>query len=180
MKEVTIKLLRNIIPFGKTEDVMIQRTIAFIKSNEFPMDQNLKDGHLTGSAWVVNRERTKALFTHHKKLNMWLQLGGHAELSDESIKDTAIREAQEESGLQSIRLLSQEILSVDIHLIPAHNGFPDHLHYDIQFLFEADEQESLSLSKESKDLKWIVFEDIHKYNDELSIRRMLEKAKAHC
>ena len=156
---------------------MIQRMITFIQTHDNPMDQKLEAGHLTGSAWIVNKERTKALFTHHTKLGMWLQLGGHAELEDESIKHTAIREAIEESGLRSVQLISEDILSVDIHLIPERKGIPDHLHYDVQFLFEADENESLSLTEESKDLKWIVFDDVPSYNTELSIRRMLEKGK---
>lgn len=177
MNESTITQLREITPYGDVEKEMIQRMINFINAHENPLDQKLKAGHLTGSAWIVNKERTKALFTHHTKLGMWLQLGGHAEVEDESIKHTAIREAHEESGLQSVQLISEEILSVDIHMIPERNGFPDHLHYDVQFLFEADENEALAITGESNDLKWIAFEDISKYNNELSIRRMLEKGR---
>ncbi len=177
MKKLTIDLLNNVIPYGTVESEMIQRTIAFINSHDNPMNQKLEVGHLTGSSWIVNRERTKALFTHHTKLGMWLQLGGHAEKSDATIRHAAIREAQEESGLQSIKLLNDQVLSIDVHLIPERKGFPAHHHYDIQFLFEADEGESLSVSAESKDLKWIAFDDVSKYNEELSIRRMLEKAK---
>lgn len=164
-----------------TQEVeMIQRMIHFINTHPNPMDQKLEVGHLTGSAWIVNKERTKALFTHHAKLGMWLQLGGHAESQDQSIRDTAIREAQEESGLKSVKLLSENILSIDIHMIPERKGFPDHLHYDVQFLFEADENESLEISEESKDLKWIAFDEVPNYNNELSIRRMLEKGEKSC
>lgn len=179
MKESINKLLNNVVPYSEVEASMIRRTIAFVDTHDNPMNQKLEVGHLTGSSWIVNRERTKALFTHHAKLDMWLQLGGHAEPSDESICDTAIREAQEESGLQSITLLSENILSVDIHSIPEHKGFPIHYHYDIQFLFEADERELLSVTLESNDLKWIEFDSIEDYNNELSIKRMLEKAKLH-
>ena len=177
MKISTIAQLKKITPFEDVEKEMIQRMINFIDAHENSMDQKLKAGHLTGSAWIVNKERTKALFTHHTKLGMWLQLGGHAEVEDETIKHTAIREAHEESGLQSVKLISEDILSVDIHLIPERKGFPDHLHYDVQFLFEADENENLVISGESNDLKWISLEDIPNYNNELSIRRMLEKGK---
>ncbi len=178
MKENITSLLNGVIPFGDKEAEMIHRTIEFVEMYDNPMDQKLEVGHLTGSAWIVNLERTKALFTHHTKLGMWLQLGGHAELSDTTIRDTATREAMEESGLGSVKLLTDDILSVDIHSIPARKSIPEHLHYDIQFLFEADENESLAITAESKDLKWIAFEDIPTYNGELSIRRMLEKAKA--
>ena len=176
MKEDLVSELNAVKPYGAVEKEMIKRTIEFINIHDFPMDQKLTAGHLTGSAWIVNKERTKALFTHHSKLDMWLQLGGHAEQEDHSIRQTAIREAKEESGLNSIKLLSEDILSVDVHMIPERKGFPAHPHYDIQFLFEADENENLSITTESEDLKWIAFEDIAQYNDELSIRRMLEKS----
>ncbi len=177
MNEKLKGLLKNIIPYGETEAEMILRTLRFIEEHNNPMDQKLIVGHLTGSSWIVNLERTKALLTHHAKLGMWLQLGGHAEIEDNSIKDTAIREAKEESGLQSVQLISDDILSVDIHVIPERKAFPEHLHFDVQFFFEADENESLSISTESKDLKWIALEDVSNYNNELSIMRMLEKGK---
>lgn len=177
MKISTIAQLKEMTPFEDVEKEMIQRMINFINAHENPMDQKLEVGHLTGSAWIVNKERTKALFTHHTKLGMWLQLGGHAEEEDESIKHTAIREAYEESGLESVKLISEYILSVDIHMIPERKGFPDHFHYDVQFLFEADENETLAITSESNDLKWISLEDIPSYNNEMSIRRMLEKGK---
>ena len=79
--------------------------------------------------------------------------------------------------MESVKLVSEDILSVDIHMIPGRKGFPDHLHYDIQFLFEADENETLVITSESNDLKWISLEDIPSYNNEKSIMRMLEKGK---
>lgn len=177
MKAELISALEAVVPFGSVEREMISRTIKFINNHEFPMNQNLEAGHLTGSAWIVNKDRTKALLTHHTKLGMWLQLGGHAEQEDLSIRDTAAREAREESGLLSIQLINKDILSVDVHMIPERKGFPAHPHYDIQFLFEADENEKLAISDESEDLKWIAFNEICNYNNELSIRRMLEKSK---
>lgn len=178
MRDKTIAELKKVKPYGKTEEEMINRMITFIQSHDNPMDQKLEVGHLTGSAWIVNKERTKALFTHHTKLGMWLQLGGHAEKEDLSIKHTAIREAREESGLQSTQFITENILAVDIHLIPERKGFPDHFHYDVQFLLEADENEALDMTEESQDLKWIPFDEVMNYNNELSIKRMLEKSKS--
>lgn len=179
MKENLINQLKELNPFGSIEKEMIDRMVAFIKAHDNPMDQKLEVGHLTGSAWIVNLERTKALMTHHTKLNMWLQLGGHAEEKDASIKDTALREAKEESGLRSISLISNDILSVDIHMIPERKGFPDHYHYDVQFLLEADEKESLAITEESQDLKWIPLDQVLNYNNELSIIRMNEKSQRY-
>src|SRR5882672_1965365 len=73
-------------------------------------------GHITGSAWVVNPEKTKTLLVHHAKLNKWVQPGGHAD-GDENILNVALREAEEETGLKDMKP-AEGIFDLDIHLIP--------------------------------------------------------------
>jgi 8-oxo-dGTP pyrophosphatase MutT (NUDIX family) len=132
-------------------------------------------GHFTGSAWIVNKDRTHALLTLHRKLDKWLQLGGHAD-SNDNLLEVALNEAREESGLASLRLVDRSIFDIDRHMIPERGDVPQHFHYDVRFLIEAEINEPLSISSESKDLAWINFE----YIEELvgansSILRMLEK-----
>ena len=67
-----------------------------------------KKGHFTASAWIVNKRRTHTLLTLHRKLQRWLQLGGHAD-GDENLVEVALKEAKEESGLQSIQLVDKSI-----------------------------------------------------------------------
>lgn len=134
-----------------------------------------KDGHFTGSAWIVNKKRTHALMTLHRKLNRWLQLGGHAD-GNENLLEVALLEAQEESGLSSLRIVDSGIFDIDRHVIPQKGDIPEHFHYDVRFLIEAEMNEPLVLSEESKDLAWIPFdavEDLVGFNP--SITRMLEK-----
>ncbi|HMQ01442.1 MAG TPA: NUDIX hydrolase, partial [Cyclobacteriaceae bacterium] len=97
-------------------------------------------GHITCSAWIINAEASKCLLIHHKKLNRWLQPGGHAD-GDEHVLHVALKEAREETGLVSLKVLSSQIFDLDIHPIPARKSMPLHHHYDIRFLFEADEAE---------------------------------------
>ncbi|MGY6521421.1 MAG: NUDIX hydrolase [Mongoliitalea sp.] len=132
-------------------------------------------GHFTGSAWIVNKRRTHALMTLHRKLNRWLQLGGHAD-GNENLREVAMNEACEESGLTSLRLVDSGIFDVDRHIIPKKGEVPEHFHYDVRFLIEAEIDEPLVISEESKDLAWIPFdrvEDLTGGNS--SILRMLEK-----
>jgi len=134
-----------------------------------------KSGHFTGSAWIVNKRRTHALMTLHRKLNRWLQLGGHAD-GNENLLEVALLEAQEESGLSSLRIVDPGIFDIDRHVIPQKGDIPEHFHYDVRFLIEAEMNEPLVLSEESKDLAWIPFdavEDLVGFNP--SITRMLEK-----
>ncbi|HSF52113.1 MAG TPA: NUDIX domain-containing protein, partial [Algoriphagus sp.] len=75
------------------------------------------DGHFTASAWIVNQNRTHTLLTLHRKLGRWLQLGGHAD-GNEDLLDVALKEAAEESGLTSLKLVDHNIFDLDKHIIP--------------------------------------------------------------
>ena len=172
-----IKKLEDYNPEFEAESEFRVRFLSFIKQNKDCFERTLLEGHITGSAWIVNHDRTKFLMTHHKKLDRWLQLGGHAD-GDPDVINVAKNEALEESGLKSIKLISNAIFDIDIHTIPARKQDPEHLHYDVRFLFEADEQESLVVSRESKNLGWLTYDQLEAYcglND--SIFRMAKKSQ---
>jgi 8-oxo-dGTP pyrophosphatase MutT (NUDIX family) len=131
-------------------------------------------GHITGSSWIVNADKSKVLLVHHAKLNRWLQPGGHAD-GDENVLRVALREAEEETGLNRLLVLNEQIFDLDIHTIPTRKDFPQHLHYDIRFLIQADDSDQIVVSEESHDVKWIALEDLEKYNNETSILRLKRK-----
>lgn len=131
-------------------------------------------GHITGSAWIVNKARSKVLLVHHVKLNRWLQPGGHAD-GEENVLNVAIREAEEETGIIGFTSMQPGIFDLDIHLIPARKEIPEHLHYDVRFLLEADDQLPLLVSEESHDVKWINVNELASFNDEPSILRLRDK-----
>ena len=130
-------------------------------------------GHITGSAWIVNPEHTKTLLVHHAKLNKWVQPGGHAD-GDENILQVALREAEEETGLKQLKP-STIIYDIDIHVIPERKDFPEHFHYDIRFLVKGTEQESITVSDESHDVKWIPLSSLENFTTERSVLRMRDK-----
>ena len=130
-------------------------------------------GHITGSAWIVNRERSRTVLVHHAKLNKWVQPGGHAD-GDEDILRVALREAEEETGLKDLSS-NENIFDVDIHLIPARKDFPEHFHYDIRFLITGDENEKIAVSEESHDVKWISLSELEKFTNERAVLRMKDK-----
>jgi 8-oxo-dGTP pyrophosphatase MutT (NUDIX family) len=113
--------------------------------------------------------------TLHKKLGRWLQLGGHAD-GNEDLITVALKEAQEESGLSNLRLVESSIFDLDKHIIPERPHVPEHFHYDVRFLIEAEFNDQLVMSNESISLAWFTFDsvvDMIGYNP--SILRMLEK-----
>jgi 8-oxo-dGTP pyrophosphatase MutT (NUDIX family) len=131
-------------------------------------------GHITGSAWIVTPERDYVLLVHHAKLNRWLQPGGHAD-GDENVLRVALREAEEETGLKDFKILNKLPFDVDIHQIPERKDFPAHHHYDVRFLLEASREDTIVVSEESHDVKWIPIIELERYTTEQSVLRMKAK-----
>ncbi len=173
-RDLLLSKLNGYQPFDTHEHSMLQRIVEFVKENPNCFERTLLIGHITASALIVNKQRTHMLMTHHHKLEKWLQLGGHSD-GDPNPLNVALREANEESGVKGITPISEDIFDVDVHEIPARKNEPAHYHYDIRFLFEADDAQRLVLTNESKDLQWIPLERIEEYTTEESVLRMTRK-----
>jgi 8-oxo-dGTP pyrophosphatase MutT (NUDIX family) len=132
-------------------------------------------GHITGSAWVLNQDRTKVLLVHHAKLNRWLQPGGHAD-GDENVVAVALRELEEETGVKKVTSWGSGIFDIDIHPIPTRKDFPQHDHYDVRFAFIAHEQEPLLVSEESHAVQWVLLAELNRFTDSESVHRMARKS----
>lgn len=159
------------------EQRFVQDFLILLNNEADCFNRSLKTGHLTGSSWIVNHSKDKALLTLHRKLDRWLQLGGHAD-GEENMINVSTKEAREECGLSSLVLLSERIFDIDIHTIPENAREARHYHYDIRYIFEADEREPLTVSKESKQLKWVPLKALSTYTKQnRSILRMAEKTQ---
>src|SRR5579871_4499535 len=134
-----ISLLENYVP--TIQEASYQKKILFF-INQYPdcFERSLKVGHITASAWLLNKDNSKALLMHHKKLGIWVQPGGHCD-GNPDVLSVALKEAQEESGIQAIEPLSLSIFDIDIHAIPAIKTEPAHYHYDIRFLLHTTSNE---------------------------------------
>lgn len=168
-----VKLTQH-LPLDEHERSMRNQIIEFVNKHSDCFERSLQIGHITGSAFIVNKQRTRTLMTHHRKLDKWLQLGGHSD-GDWNTLNVALREAQEESGISKITPVSENIFDVDVHLIPERKNEPQHFHYDIRFLCEADENQDLMITNESKDLAWIPLDTMEEYTTEESVLRMVRK-----
>ena len=156
------------------EAAMLAEYEPFIAAHPDCLLRTCLEGHLTASAWVVDPARTRTLMTHHRKLDRWLQLGGHAD-GEADLLAAALREVREESGLVRVRAVSTEIFDVDRHRIPARKSEPEHWHFDVRFLVEADPGEPLAVSDESHEVAWVALEEASRLNPGESIARMVRK-----
>ncbi len=156
---------------------MVNRVRAFVAAYDACFERSLAVGHVTGSAWVVSRTRDAAVLVHHRKLDKWLQPGGHAD-GDPDVRAVARREAIEETGLATLDPALPGIFDIDVHAIPARPGEPAHEHFDLRFAFFADRADALAVSAESHDVAWIAFADIEGYAIDESVRRLVRKTSA--
>ena len=174
-QELLIEDLESYYPENLEELEFKKRFIELIKKHNNCASRDLLHAHLTGSAWIVNDKMSHALMTHHSKLNKWLQLGGHAD-GDLNIKNVALREAEEESGLNSVQILMPSIFDIDIHVIPERGTVPEHEHFDIRYLIMADMSEPIIKNHESKEISWIPLNKLDELtSNNRSILRMSEK-----
>jgi len=157
------------------EAAVVDRFEVFITAHRDCFYRECVPGHITGSAWVLDRRRERTLLTHHRKLNKWLQLGGHCDGEPHTVR-VAVREAEEESGLE-VTVADQGIFDLDVHEIPAHGPDPAHLHYDVRFLLIAT-TESFVVTSESKALRWVLADEVGELTQEASVLRMVHKWRA--
>jgi len=159
---------------GETD--MVDRYRRFVESHHDCFERSQLSGHVTGSALILDSSGKRLLLTHHRKLDRWLQPGGHAD-GEHNVLRVALAEAEEESGLQRIEPLSTALLDVDIHPIPERGDEPRHFHYDCRFLLRSAGSDDYVVSDESHDLAWVSIDRIEDYTSETSILRMIGKVE---
>lgn len=150
------------------------RFLEFARRQSRCFERSTREGHFTGSAWLVSADGERVLLTHHRKLGRWLQLGGHAD-GDADLAAVALREAEEESGVEGLRV-EAAIFDLDRHPIPARAEEPTHWHYDVRFVVRATWSEAYALNEESLELAWRPIDALARdaATDE-SLRRMAQK-----
>jgi len=131
-------------------------------------------GHFTGSALVVSADGSRTLLHHHRKLDRWLQFGGHCD-GDENIVRVAQREALEESGIEGLILASPRPFDLDIHPIPARPTEPAHEHFDVRYVLIAPENATFVTSEESHELRWFTPDETLPLNLDTGLRRLIAK-----
>lgn len=168
------------------EREVAERISKLVESREDCFERNCRPGHITGSAWVVSHDRRRCLLLHHKKLDRWMQPGGHAD-GDPDAAQVALKEAREESGIADLMLIGEGDpplpLDIDIHIIPARYKADGsliedaHEHHDIRFLVAATSDAPIVVNHEAHDVRWFTPSQVEQQTEEESVLRLLRKSQ---
>ena len=176
----------NYLPCCEQEERDKEIILAFLDKNPDAFYRSNLIAHMTASAWIVNPARDKVLMVYHKLYDSWSWTGGHAD-GDEDLAYVALKEVREETGVKSAKLLSGEILSLEILTVDGHEKrgeyVPSHLHMNVTYLVEADENDTLTVcEEENSGVQWFTPEDALKASTEpwfveRIYKKLIEKAK---
>jgi 8-oxo-dGTP pyrophosphatase MutT (NUDIX family) len=162
------------------DEPRVEQIADFVRAHADCFLRSCQPGHVTGSAWVVSADRTRVLLVHHRKLDRWLQPGGHADGEPDPLA-VALREAREETGLVRLAPLPGEAgrlpLDIDVHPIPARGREPAHLHHDIRFLLVAAPGQVPRASAESTAIAWVERARLADFITEESVLRLERRAR---
>jgi 8-oxo-dGTP pyrophosphatase MutT (NUDIX family) len=152
-------------------------SLAAVAGDAFARD-HYEPGHFTASAFVLSPASDALLLLHHRKLDRWLQPGGHVEPGDADMLAAARREAREEVGLAELDVaLGGRPFDLDVHAIPARPGEPAHAHFDVRYLFVAPTL-AFQLSSESKGARWVPLLELTGSGVDASVARAAHKLLA--
>jgi 8-oxo-dGTP pyrophosphatase MutT (NUDIX family) len=176
-----VQSLARHVPADPEEAADLRQILDFVARHPRPFDRAILEGHLTGSALTVSASGARVLLLHHRKLQRWLQPGGHADPGETQGEDVALREAHEETGIAGLTLHPQapRPLDVDVHDIPARPGEPAHQHLDLRYLVLAPDAAALTRAEEEASaLRWFGWDLLDALDLDHGLRRALAKARA--
>jgi len=162
-REKLIKDIEKYVPFNEQEKKDQSVILNFIKNNNDAFERSNLMAHITASAWVVNPSRSKVLMIYHNIYNSWSWLGGHAD-GEFDLLSVAIKEVKEESGVNNVRPVSEEIFSMETLTVDGHEKkgqyIPSHLHLNITYLLEVDDESELHIkADENSGVAWFTPEE---------------------
>ena len=137
--------------------------LAFLERNPDAFYRTNLLAHMTASAWVVNPQRSKVLMVYHRLYDSWSWAGGHAD-GEEDLLAVALREVREETGVQRLRPVTENIYSLEILTVDGHEKHgsyvPSHLHLNVTYLLEAEEDQPLRVCEaENSGVAWFSLAD---------------------
>ena len=166
-------------PYNEQEEKDKEMMLKYIDTFEDVLTRENEMCHFTASNWIVNKDRTKVIMIYHNIYKSWAWTGGHAD-GDSDLLHVALKEANEETGLSNLKVLSDGIFGIQILTVDSHikrgKFVPSHLHLDCCFLLEADENDELRIKEdENSNIKWIPIEKATEVTNEEKMKPIYKK-----
>lgn len=145
-----------------------------------PFSRMSRSAHFSASAWIVNPARDRVLMVYHNLYDSWSWTGGHAD-GETDLLAVALREAREETGLETIRPLQEDIYSLEVLNVEGHEKcgqyVPSHLHLNVTYLLEADDTQPLRIKPdENSGVRWFTLaESLEKPSEKWMVERVYRK-----
>ena len=163
MREKLIEQLEKYKPFNEQETQDKALILHMLRNEKGIFYRTNMHAHMTASAWVVNKQRSKTIMVHHNIYNSWSWMGGHSD-GDENLLNVAVREVKEECGMKNAHPVNEEIFSIEVLPVNGHQKkgqyVPSHLHLNVTYLIEADETDELYIKEdENSNVSWFTFSD---------------------
>lgn len=174
-----IEDIKNYKAYNEQEEKDKRAILFAVNSFDNLLTRENPLAHITSSGYIVNRERTKVLMIHHNIYNTWSWTGGHAD-GDSDLLGVAMKEATEETGVKNIKPITSEILSLDVIEVLGHikrgEYVSAHLHLNVCYLLEADENDELIIKKdENSGVRWLPINELDKYSSESHMVKLYNK-----
>lgn len=150
-------------PYNEQEERDKAVMLSLLSSQPDIYTRKNQVAHMTASSWLLNKTHDKVLMIYHNIYHSWSWTGGHAD-GDMDLLAVAKREAAEETGVTDIRAVTEDIFSIEILTVDGHEKrgayVPSHLHLNVTYLLEADEEEVLRVKPdENSGVKWFSLEE---------------------
>ena len=178
--------IEKYVPYNEQEEKDKNTILKYMDTFEDTLTRNNEFGHFTASAWVVNKERTKVLMIYHNIYKSWAWTGGHAD-GESDLLSVAVREVKEETGVENVKVLDDDIFSLEIVCVNGHikrgKYVSSHVHLNVTYLLEVDENETLRIKEdENSGVKWVPIDEVEVTSNERWVkekvyRKLNEKLK---
>ena len=184
-RETLLTQIRSFTPYNEQEEQDQKLIAGWIESNPDAFERSNAIAHMTASAWVLNKTHDKVLMVYHNIYHSWSWLGGHAD-GNEDLLEVAIKEVQEEAGIQNVTPLSTDIFSLESLTVDGHvkkgKYVSSHLHLNVTYLLEADEEEILSVKEdENSGVAWFSLDEaLEKSTEPWFVEHVYKKLNEKC
>lgn len=179
MNKIMYDLVNGIEPYNEEESIQKDVMLDFISKYEDVLTRDNKIAHFTTSGWIVNKDRTKVLMIYHNIYDSWAWVGGHAD-GDSDLLHVVKKEIEEETGITNVKLLSDKPYGLNVLTVDPHykrgKYVNSHLHFDIEYLFEADEDDIVRIKEdENSGVKWVPLNEVKDYSTENKMKPVYQR-----